>query len=263
MTGRSSAAARCVTSPATNEATAVAFLAAANVILNRTVPAPLAAPAALAAAAAAVLFGVQAGAGIREQGLSLETVPRGTRAGLAAAVPIALLVGLGAFLPPTRRFFRDARVTRATPAKAAYEIFVRIPLATAASEELMFRSALEGILARNRSPFRAALISAALFGVWHVLAALDRLHSNPGLSAAHKGGIARRAAIVAGTVGVTAAASLGLSWLRRRTGSVVAPILVHYGINAGGFAGGWMASRGDLHRSRADLREDCPAAREL
>ena len=108
----------------------------------------------------------------------------------------------------------------------------------------MFRSALEGILARSRSPLQAALISAPLFGAWHVLPALDRLHSNPGLSSVHRGGIKRRAAVVAGTVVFTAAASLGLSWLRRRSGSVVAPILVHYGINAGGFAGGWIASRG-------------------
>jgi len=245
VNGRSSAAARCVDSPTTQEAAAVAFLATVNVILNRTVPAPLAVPAALVAAAAAVLLGVQAGAGVREQGLSSEAIPRGTRAGLAAGVPIALLVGLGAFLPPTRRFFRDARVTRATPAKTAYELFVRIPFATAASEELMFRSALEGILARNRSPMRAALIGAPLFGAWHVLPALDRLHSNPGLSSVHKGGIVRRAVVVAGSVGVTAAASLVLSWLRRRTGSVVAPILVHYSINAAGLAGGWIASRGD------------------
>jgi membrane protease YdiL (CAAX protease family) len=164
---------------------------------------------------------------------------------LAAAVPITLPVGLGALFPPTRRFFRDDRVTQATPAQAAYELFVRIPIATAASEEVMFRSALEGILARNRSPLRAALISAPLFGIWHVLPALDRLHSNPGLSLVHRGGIKRRAAVVACTIGITATASLGFSWLRRRTGSVVAPILVHYGINAGGFAGGWIASRGE------------------
>lgn len=230
---------------ATNEAAAVAFLATANVILNRAVPAPLAVPASLAVAAAAVQLGIRAGASVREQGLSADTAPRGVRAGLAVAVPIALLLGLGAFLPPTRRFFRDSRVTQATPAQAAYELFVRIPFATAASEEIMFRSALEGIFARNRSPLLAAVIAAPLFGLWHVLPALDRLHSNPGLSSVHRGGIKRRAAVVAGTVGFTAAASLGLSLLRRRSGSVVAPILVHYGINAGGFAGGWMASRGE------------------
>jgi tRNA pseudouridine32 synthase/23S rRNA pseudouridine746 synthase len=230
---------------ATNEAAAVAFLAAVNVTLNHVAPAPLAVPAALAAAAAAVLLGVRAGAGVRAQGLSPDTVASGTRVGLAAAVPITLLVGLGALFPPTRRFFRDDRVTQATPAQAAYELFVRIPIATAASEEVMFRSALEGILARNRSPLRAALISAPLFGIWHVLPALDRLHSNPGLSLVHRGGIKRRAAVVACTIGITATASLGFSWLRRRTGSVVAPILVHYGINAGGFAGGWIASRGE------------------
>lgn len=245
MSGRPRAAAGGVTSPAPHEATAVVFLAAVNVILNRAVSAPLAVPAALAAAGVAVLLGTRAGANLGEQGLRPETVPRGVLVGVAAGVPIALLVGLGAFLPPTQRFFRDARVTQATPAQAAYELLVRIPFATSASEELMFRSALEGILARTRSPLRAALLSAPLFGAWHVLPTLDRLHSNPGLKSVHEGRVARRAAVVAGTVGITAAASLGLSWLRRRTGSVIAPILLHYSINAGGFAGGWLASRGD------------------
>lgn len=250
MSGGSSRVARGVASPAPHEATAVAFLAAVNFILNRAVPAPLAVPAALSAAAVAVLLGAQAGADLREQGLSRETVPRGVRAGLAAGVPIAVLVGLAAFLPPTSRFFRDVRVTQATPAQAAYELLLRIPFATSASEELMFRSALEGILARDRSPPHAAFISALLFGAWHVLPALERLHSNPGLRSVHEGGVARRAAVVAGTVGITAAASLGLSWLRRHTGSVIASILLHYSINAGGFAGGWLASRGDGAQGR-------------
>jgi membrane protease YdiL (CAAX protease family) len=164
---------------------------------------------------------------------------------LATGLPIALLVGLGAFFPRTRRFFRDERITQATPATAAYELFVRIPLATSVAEELIFRAALEGLLTRNRSPLQAALVSASLFGAWHVLPALNRLHSNPGMTAVHRGRVAHRATVVAGTAGATAAASLGLSWLRRRTGSVIAPILLHYSINAGGFAGGWIASRKD------------------
>jgi membrane protease YdiL (CAAX protease family) len=250
MSERSAAAARSGKSPGVHEAAAVAFLAAANVILNRTVRGPFAVPAGLATGAIAVLLGARAGASLREQGLSLEAAPRGVRVGLYAGLPIALIVGLGAFLPPTGRFFRDVGIPQATRRKAAYEVFVRIPLATSVGEELMFRSALEGILVQTRSPLRASLISAVLFGAWHILPTLDRMHSNRGLNPAQGRGVGRRAAVVVGTVGITAAASLGLSWLRRYSGSVIAPVLVHYGINAGGFGGGWLASRREARPNR-------------
>jgi len=253
MSERSGDTVGSATSPGVHEATAVAFIAAANVVLNRTVRGPFAVPAGLAAGAIAVVLGARAGASLRKQGLSLESAPRGVRVGLYAGLPIALIVGLGAFLPPTRRFFRDVGITQATRRKAAYEVFVRIPLATSVGEELMFRSALEGILVRTRSPLRASLISAMLFGAWHILPTLDRMRLNWGLDPAQGRGAGRRAAVVVGTVGVTAAASLGLSWLSRYSGSVIAPVLVHYGVNAGGFGGSWLASQREAKPDRQSV----------
>jgi membrane protease YdiL (CAAX protease family) len=149
----------------------------------------------------------------------------------------------GALMPATRRFFRDERIVSAHPREAIYELAVRMPLATALGEELMFRSGFEALLSRRRSAKAAALISAAAFGLWHVLPTLDRVHSNPGVAETHGGSPAKQALVVAAVLGATTISSLGLSWLQRRTGSVVAPIVVHYAINASGFAAGWIADR--------------------
>jgi membrane protease YdiL (CAAX protease family) len=151
---------------------------------------------------------------------------------------------VGAFAPWTARFFRDERIVGAGTLQAAHQLLVHIPLTTAASEELMFRGALDAILARGREPRTASLISAGLFGAWHILPALDRSLANPGVQHVHSGSKAKKTMVVVAVCGVTAASGVALSWLRIRSGSVAAPILVHYAANAGGFFGGWLASRG-------------------
>ncbi len=226
-----------------HEVGAVAVVVASNLILNRAPTRAHTVAAAVGSAASMLLLAKAAGATVAEQGLSPAPAPRSMLYGLLVGVPITGAMALGAYLPMTRRFFQDERIIGADTGNALYELFVRIPVVTAGGEELVFRSALEGILSRRRSPARVALISAALFGAWHILPTLDRVHSNPGVADAHQGSALRQGVIVAGVCTATAGASLFLSWLRRRTGSVAAPIAVHYAVNAGGFAGGWLATR--------------------
>jgi uncharacterized protein len=176
-------------------------------------------------------------------GLALGDVPQGVRAGLATGVPVGAVAALGAFLPWTARFFRDERIVRTGALGAAHELLIRIPLATAAAEELMFRGALDAILIQRRSRVSAALTCAGLFGAWHILPALDRSLANPGVTRVHDGSKAKQAIIVLPVCAVTALSSLALSFLRVRSGSIVAPTLVHFAANAGGFLGGWLASR--------------------
>jgi membrane protease YdiL (CAAX protease family) len=229
--------------PTAVEVAAVVILGASNVLLNRAVARPLQVPAALAASALLVLLARRSGATLSELGLAPDCGCRGVRAGLAAGIPIGAVAALGAFSPRTARFFRDERIVRTDAGEAAYELLIRIPLATAAAEELSFRGALEAILSRRRSPVSAALISSGLFGAWHILPALDRSLENPGVQRVHSGSVAKQATIVVSVCGVTAVSGLALSWLRARSGSIATPILVHYAANAGGFLGGWLAAR--------------------
>jgi membrane protease YdiL (CAAX protease family) len=109
-------------------------------------------------------------------------------------------------------------------------------------EELVFRGALLGLIARRRSGITAAIATSALFGLWHILPTLDRIGSNPGTRDA-QGDHLRIIAVVIAACTATTGAGLGFSWLRFRSRSVVAPILVHIAPNAAGFLGGWVVSR--------------------
>jgi membrane protease YdiL (CAAX protease family) len=183
------------------------------------------------------------GADLRGYGIARDAIGRGWKLGIAVGLPLGAISAAGAFLPQTRRFFQGDVIVDAGAGEALYHALLRIPHGTAVSEELMFRTALEATLARHRSRRAAALIGAALFGLWHILPAIDRLHSNPGFADVHRGNVLRRAGVVASTVATTAIGGLGFSYLRERSGSILAPILVHAAVNAGAFSGGWVAHR--------------------
>jgi membrane protease YdiL (CAAX protease family) len=110
------------------------------------------------------------------------------------------------------------------------------------TEELLFRGVLCGLLLQRHSRLRAATVSSALFGCWHVLPTLDTLGLNRA-GAAVRDDPARTAAAVAASVGVTAVAGLGFSWLRFRADSVVAPALVHAALNSSAFAAARLVAR--------------------
>lgn len=97
----------------------------------------------------------------------------------------------------------------------------------------------------------AALGGAKLFGLWHILPAIDRLPSNPGFAEAHKSGALGRIGVIAAAVGSTAFAGLAFSFLRERTGSILAPIVVHAAVNIGAFGGGWIAYQSDRQATAA------------
>jgi membrane protease YdiL (CAAX protease family) len=110
---------------------------------------------------------------------------------------------------------------------------------------------LLGLLARHRTPLTAAVASSLVFGLWHVLPTLERIASNPATRHRH-GDLVKSAAVVAAHVATTTAAGLGFSWLRLRTGSVIAPALAHAAPNVVGFAGGWAVSRLAQIRARSE-----------
>jgi membrane protease YdiL (CAAX protease family) len=86
---------------------------------------------------------------------------------------------------------------------------------------------LPAVLARLGSPRRAAAASAVLFGFWHVRPTLDALAVN-GLAT---GGRERVAAVSLACLGTAAAGAL-FAQLRRHSGSLLAPVLVHLAANS-------------------------------
>lgn len=130
---------------------------------------------------------------------------RNTAAGLmwgaaASAIPV-LGSAVVAAVPALRR-----RVRPSEDELAEWVLF-RIPVGTVLTEELLFRGVLDAA---------SKALSPVFFGLWHI---------HPARAAGDT---------VIGTVVATTAAGVVFSWLRARSGSVLAPALLHYFLNASG-----------------------------
>ena len=154
-------------------------------------------------------------------------------AGLCWGVPPAALVAAGCAagvtLPATRPLFADARLDGTSGRAVAHQVLVRIPVGTVLWEEVAFRGVLHATLARTLAPTRATTASSFLFGIWHVRPTLEAVVANRPAA----GPVGRGAAVLAGCAGTAVAGAL-FTGLRERSGSLVAPVLLHLSTNVSG-----------------------------
>jgi membrane protease YdiL (CAAX protease family) len=219
------------------EAVGVAVLAAHNVVVHRLLPAPADAALNLATALALTAFAGRAGCSPADLGIRAEDLPSGLRTGLCGAAVAVGGVAAGAGLPATRRFFHDQRVRDVGRPEAVYHLALRIPLATALAEELLFRGALLALVRQRRPTAPAVLWTSLLFGAWHVLPTIDHYHGNPASDLAGDPGRGQRLAVLA-TMLSTAGAGGVFAWLRLRSRSVLAPALTHAALNMSAYLAG-------------------------
>jgi membrane protease YdiL (CAAX protease family) len=99
-------------------------------------------------------------------------------------------------------------------------------LGTALGEELLFRSVALGVGLRRWSVAIAIGGSSALFGLWHILPAIESHVSNSVATGVPV------ALLVVATIGITGLAGAAFAGLRLWTGHVAAPIIVHAALNA-------------------------------
>jgi membrane protease YdiL (CAAX protease family) len=234
----------------------VAVLAAHNLAVHRLLPAPADQALNFLTALGLTGFARRAGCSRAELGIRATDAGRGLRWGLGGAAVAAALVGGGAALRATRPFFADRRLDGVGAGEAAYHLALRIPLATALAEELLFRGVLLALFRRRyRSPAAVAWTSV-LFGAWHVLPTLDHYPGNPASDLVADAGRGRGLAVLS-TAASTAAAGTGFAWLRLRSGSVLAPTLAHAAVNVSAYLAGLRVIRGSNGRTRPS----CQAAR--
>ncbi len=193
----------------------------------------------VAAGASVGLLAVARSAGLTaaDLGLGAEAAPRG--AAVAAGAAAAAATSYGALLRTrwaAAAFDDDRLPTDWRPAFA--EAFAVIPLQTVWLEEVGYRGVLPALLERDHGPRVADVASAVLFGLSHVRPAVEFEHARRRTEAGST------AAAVAGTVAATTVAGLALGWLRRRSGSLLAPMGAHWALNAGGVLAGVSARRG-------------------
>lgn len=180
-------------------------------------------------AAAAVLLAVARATGLswEELGLARRRLGAGARWGgvCVALVAAGYVVALAA--PAVRPLLTDARVAGLGGGEVAYRVLVRIPLGTVLWEEIAFRGVLLAALARVLSLRTATVVSAAVFGIWHVRPTLSALAIND----LADGPLLSGAAVLLGCL-ATALAGVFLTWLRLRSGSLLAPVLLHLATNS-------------------------------
>jgi membrane protease YdiL (CAAX protease family) len=197
----------------TSVAAATAALVWNNVLLPRAGLGPYGRAAAGGALGLSAVGAARAaGYDIDELGLSVSKLRSGLRHGAAASVVPMAGYAIALSIPALR-----ARVPAGDGATGfAGWVGFRIPVGTVIHEELVFRSVLSAMFHRSWAAATADDLHATTFGLWHV-----------------------RAARIAGdgvvpSVLLTGASAWLFEWLRRRSGSVVAPALLHLSVNVGG-----------------------------
>ncbi|WP_327112492.1 CPBP family intramembrane metalloprotease [Nocardia sp. NBC_01730] len=172
------------------------------------------------------------GLGWSELGLSPQHWRRGSRYALGTVAVVLAAVAIGAALPATQPFFLADRY--ATISGALIASMIVIPLQTVIPEELAFRGVLHGTLDRAYGARGVFAAGSLLFGMWHIASSLGLTSGNHGLTGFVGGGIAGQVLGILLAVLATAAAGVVFTWLRRRSGSLLAPIALHWSINGAG-----------------------------
>ncbi|SOJ55425.1 hypothetical protein MSIMFB_02912 [Mycobacterium simulans] len=172
------------------------------------------------------------GLGWADLGLGREHWKSGLGYALAAVAVVVSVISIGVLLPMTRPMFLNNHY--ATISGALIASMVIIPLQTVIPEELAFRGVLHGALNRAWGFRVVAVAGSLLFGLWHVSTSLGLTSGNVGFTRLFGGGILGMMAGVTLAVLATGAAGFVFSWLRRRSGSLIAPIALHWSLNGMG-----------------------------
>ncbi|WP_218122410.1 CPBP family intramembrane glutamic endopeptidase [Blastococcus aurantiacus] len=199
-------------------ATSGALLAWSNVAVPLFGSGPGTRAAINGAAAALLLFVVRGcGLSLRELGLDHRTWRSGARWGGAALAAMAVGYAVALAIPAVRDALAESS-EGLTPGELAVRALVVIPLGSVLAEELAYRGVLLALARRQLSDRAATLVTAGVFGLWHI------------------NGAAESTAV--GTVLLTGAGGVVFTWLRLRSGSLLAPIGLHLGTNSLGEVAG-------------------------
>lgn len=145
----------------------------------------------------------------------------GLRNGALAAGVVATVVAALTAVPRVRTGMGERRL----PDKPVRWLTLEIPVATAWTEEMLFRGLLQTVAVRAFGPTVGPLVQATAFGLWHIPDA--RRVGDP----------------VLGTVLATGVAGWVFGWLAQRSGSVLAPVLAHMAFNESAAVGALVVQR--------------------
>ena len=189
--------------------------------------------------AALLLIAWSNGATAADLGLGRSDVWAGLAYGAGACGVVLLVLVVGAVIPATNGFLHDSRA-QISGGRLLFDLGVSIVLLTAIPEELAFRGVLLGSALKLWGPWRASLITSALFGLWHIAPTLGTMSDNHEFKSV-AASIAGQILLVLGAIAVTTVAGLVFCWLRLRSKSLIAPIMAHAATNGLALTVAWFA----------------------
>jgi len=152
-------------------------------------------------------------------------------AGLMAIV--FAVYAIGSTWRRTREAFRDNNIAGLSLPRLFWQALVELPFGTVLFEEIAFRAVLWAMLARRYGVGWATVLSALLFGLWHILPSLDLHLRNQRIG--EVGGNRARIIAIVGSVITTAIGGFVFSLLRIGTGSLLPPMGLHWSTNGWGY----------------------------
>ena len=172
---------------------------------------------------------------------------------------------VGSAFKRTRAAFHDERMSDLSGTRLAFQALVEVPFGTVLFEEIAFRAVLFSMLARRYGLVWGIIISSVLFGLWHILPSIGTHEQNPALGSVVGEGRRGNILAVALSVLTTAIAGVIFAALRLVSGSVLAPMGLHWATNGLGYAFSWLLirtrdRRRARHRAEIRLRQEREAA---
>jgi membrane protease YdiL (CAAX protease family) len=211
--------------------TAILVLAGyANIISNEVLADIWHIPFQLGILGLALLVARRAGTTWTSMGLRPDRIRRGLIVGgtVIGVIAIGVIIAIAAatFIPDLRDLFEREDIVNGSIGWVLFQALIRIPLATALYEEVLFRGIVFGMFARRYSPLVAAVVTSLLFGFWHILPTLDM--SPIGDTGTYFG----LTTTIIGSVAGTAIGGLGFLLVRLYANSTYASVLAHIGTNS-------------------------------
>ena len=141
-----------------------------------------------------------------------------------------------------KQMLQDARTADMGVGRVLYHSMLRIPIGTALMEEVAFRGVLLAAFTGTWGVIWGVAASSVLFGIWHVLPALE-FHEASATTDRLGNGWRGKLTTVAGQVAGTGVAGVGFCLVRIWSHSLLPSIALHASLNALGFAASWAFSR--------------------
>jgi uncharacterized protein len=224
-------------------AVVIAALIVINVVNNRVAPQTHYLMWAFVGSVVLLAIGLLDGNSFTDMGLGFSYLIPGLIWAGASIGLITLAYLVGSIFKKTREAFADERVGALSGSRLAFQALVEVPFGTVLLEEIAFRAVLFSMLARRFGVVSAIIISAVIFGLWHILPSIGTHEANPALGSVV--GTGRRGNILAVIVSVltTAIAGAVFAGLRIVSGSVLAPMGFHWATNGLGYFFSWFLLR--------------------